>query len=252
MRIRAIVFGAVLTLVSTIAFADSVHMTNGSTLNGKVVAMDLGSVSLIKTGGEFESLPVARIGSIAFNNSGAAAGTMMTKVETGSDDPAAAVPAGKVLTVSLSDKITPELSQPGNTFGAVLTKPVVVDGRTVAPAGSKVKVGIVRVVGTPHQRALQLTEITIGSHPFDVVSGFGQTVAQVRLNIPANVNDAAAVAKAALRQDSLVTTQVKGGEVGFQVVVGPKLAVTPKTELQFTLAVPIGLSPDNLLASNSH
>lgn len=248
MGMRAIVLGAVLTLVSTTVFADSVHMADGSTLNGKIVAMDLGSVSLIKAGGEFESLPVERIGSIVFNNSGAAAGTMMASV----DDPSAAIPAGKILTVRLSDKITPEQSQAGNSFNAVLTKPILVDGRTVAPIGSKVKVGVVPVVGSPHQLALQLTEITIGSHPFGVVSGFGQTLAEARLNIPANVNDGAAVVKAALARDSLATTEVKNGKVGFQVVAGPKLAVAPKTELQFTLAAPIGLAPDDLLASNSH
>jgi hypothetical protein len=49
------------------------------------------------------------------------------------------VPAGKVLTVRLSDEVGSKISQPGQTFGGSLAKPVEVDGEVVIPAGAKVE-----------------------------------------------------------------------------------------------------------------
>ncbi|HEX6802908.1 MAG TPA: hypothetical protein VF133_04445 [Terriglobales bacterium] len=49
------------------------------------------------------------------------------------------VPAGKVLTVSLAGDLGSKISQPGQTFGGTLAKPVEVDGEVVIPAGAKVE-----------------------------------------------------------------------------------------------------------------
>jgi hypothetical protein len=48
------------------------------------------------------------------------------------------VPAGKVLTVSLADEVGSKLSQPGQSFGGTLAKPVTVNGQIAIPAGAKV------------------------------------------------------------------------------------------------------------------
>jgi hypothetical protein len=49
------------------------------------------------------------------------------------------VPAGKVLTITLADAVGSKVSQPGQTFGGTLAKPVEVEGETAIPAGAKVE-----------------------------------------------------------------------------------------------------------------
>jgi len=49
------------------------------------------------------------------------------------------VPAGKVLTVRLADQVGSKISQPGQTFGGTLARPVEVDGEVVIPAGARVE-----------------------------------------------------------------------------------------------------------------
>ncbi len=49
------------------------------------------------------------------------------------------VPAGKVLTVRLSDEVGSKISQPGQSFGGSLTRPVEVNGEVAIPAGVKVE-----------------------------------------------------------------------------------------------------------------
>ena len=49
------------------------------------------------------------------------------------------IPAGKVLTVSLADEVGSKVSQPGQSFGGSLARPVEVDGEVVIPAGAKVE-----------------------------------------------------------------------------------------------------------------
>jgi hypothetical protein len=49
------------------------------------------------------------------------------------------IPAGKVLTVRLADEVGSKVSQPGQSFGATLAKPVDVNGEAAIPAGAKVE-----------------------------------------------------------------------------------------------------------------
>ena len=49
------------------------------------------------------------------------------------------IPAGKVLTVRLSDELGSKISQPGQSFGGTLANAVEVNGETVIPAGARVE-----------------------------------------------------------------------------------------------------------------
>src|SRR6266404_4672688 len=49
------------------------------------------------------------------------------------------IPAGKVLTVRLSDEVGSKISQPGQSFGGSLAKPVEVNGEVAIPAGARVE-----------------------------------------------------------------------------------------------------------------
>jgi len=60
------------------------------------------------------------------------------------------VPAGKVLTVRLSDEVGSKISQPGQTFGGTLARAVEVDGQVVIPAGTKVQGEVVDAKAMGH------------------------------------------------------------------------------------------------------
>src|SRR5258708_8444492 len=49
------------------------------------------------------------------------------------------VPSGKVLTVRLADEVGSKVSQPGQTFGGTLARPVDVNGEVAIPAGARVE-----------------------------------------------------------------------------------------------------------------
>ncbi len=49
------------------------------------------------------------------------------------------IPAGKVITVRLADEVGSKVSQPGQSFGGSLAKPVDVNGEVAIPAGARVE-----------------------------------------------------------------------------------------------------------------
>ena len=49
------------------------------------------------------------------------------------------IPAGKVLTVRLADEVGSKVSQPGQSFGGTLAKPVEANGEVAIPAGARVE-----------------------------------------------------------------------------------------------------------------
>ncbi len=49
------------------------------------------------------------------------------------------IPVGKVLTVRLADTVGSKVSQPGQSFGGTLAKPVDVNGEVAIPAGARVE-----------------------------------------------------------------------------------------------------------------
>ncbi len=83
------------------------------------------------------------------------------------------VPAGKIITVSLADEVGSKVSQPGQSFGGTLAKPVDVDGEVALPAGARVE-GVV-VDAKPLGRfaggallELRLTSITVNGEQLPV------------------------------------------------------------------------------------
>jgi hypothetical protein len=76
------------------------------------------------------------------------------------------VPAGKVLTIHLADEVGSKVSQPGQTFGGSLARPVLVNGQEVIPAGSRVQGEVVDAKSMGHFAggallALKLDSITV-------------------------------------------------------------------------------------------
>jgi len=71
------------------------------------------------------------------------------------------VPAGKVLTVRLADELGSKISQPGQTFGGTLAKPVEVDGEVVIPAGARVEGEVVDAKAMGHFKGGALLELKL-------------------------------------------------------------------------------------------
>ena len=92
------------------------------------------------------------------------------------------VPAGKVLTVRLADQVGSKISQPGQTFGGTLAKPVEVDGEVVIPAGARVEGVVVDAKPLGHFKGgalleLKLDSIRVNDQPMPVeTSLFTQTL----------------------------------------------------------------------------
>lgn len=73
------------------------------------------------------------------------------------------VPAGKVFTVRLADEVGSKISQPGQTFGGTLAKPVEVDGEVVIPAGARVEGEVVDAKAMGHFKGGALLELKLDS-----------------------------------------------------------------------------------------
>jgi hypothetical protein len=83
------------------------------------------------------------------------------------------IPAGKVLTVRLSDGVGSKISQPGQTFGGSLARAVEVDGQVVIPAGARVQGEVVDAKSMGHFAggallALKLDSITVNGEQLPV------------------------------------------------------------------------------------
>lgn len=73
------------------------------------------------------------------------------------------VPAGKVFTIRLADEVGSKISQPGQTFGGTLAKPVEVDGEVVIPAGARVEGEVVDAKAMGHFKGGALLELKLDS-----------------------------------------------------------------------------------------
>ena len=92
------------------------------------------------------------------------------------------IPAGKVLTVRLADEVGSKVSQPGQSFGGTLAKPVEVNGEVAVPAGARVEGEVVdakplgRFAGGALLR-LKLTSIRVNGEQLPVQTAtFTQTL----------------------------------------------------------------------------
>jgi hypothetical protein len=73
------------------------------------------------------------------------------------------VPAGKVITIRLADEVGSKISQPGQTFGGSLARPVEVDGQEVIPSGSRVRGEVVDAKPMGHFKGGALLELKLDS-----------------------------------------------------------------------------------------
>ena len=73
------------------------------------------------------------------------------------------VPAGKVITVRLSHQVGSKISQPGESFGGSLARPVEVDGQVVIPEGAKIEGEVVEAKPMGHFAGGALLQLRLQS-----------------------------------------------------------------------------------------
>jgi len=100
------------------------------------------SLSLVLAVGVACNKPSSTADSSTPNGDNAASGSSDSQQTASSAQPRApetmTVPAGKVMTIRLSNAVGSKLSQPGQSFGGSLAKAVEVNGEEVIPVGAKV------------------------------------------------------------------------------------------------------------------
>ncbi len=140
--------------------------------------------------GALQAIPVTEVRALRFDKTGAPATAQGAATpaaaqppQTAGAAPAAAVlrtlsvPAGTRLRVRMADSLDARRSAVGDRFAAMLETPLVIDGVTVAPAGSKVygKVTEAKIAGpTGSQLKLELTELMIAGQTLEILTGTQQ------------------------------------------------------------------------------
>lgn len=178
-----------LILFSTILFsvgatADTLELTNGKTMSGTFVGREGESISF-EVDGILMTVPAANVTNISIG-SGAPAAAPAASAPVAAPAPVVAVPApaptakptveaGRALTIRLKETLTTGKQGSGYKFTGTLEGALVVDGITVAPAGSRVY-GLVqqskasgRVAGSA-EMLLALTDIQINGELKPIVT----------------------------------------------------------------------------------
>jgi hypothetical protein len=167
-------------------------------------------------------------------------------------EPKITVPAGTKLRVALLDAVSSDKSQAGDTFGASLTEPVIIDGRTVLAKGTKVRGRVIdaqesgRVKGRASLE-LKLTDVTRNGKSVSIATKPYTQVAE-----PTKKRDAAiigggaglgaAIGAIAGGGKGAAIGAAVGGGAGTGTVVATKgkdIRLAPEHLLVFSLASPI-------------
>src|SRR3990172_3908519 len=164
------------------------------------------------------------------------------------------VPAGTKIQIRLEQGISTEKNSPGDTFSASLNAALMVDGKTLAPAGSKVSGRLIRVKesGRIQGRAnltMVLQELQVGENHYDLSTNPVTLVAPGTKKRDAEIIAGGAAAGSAIGA-------IAGGGVGAAIGVGigagsgtgvvlatkgKEISYGPEARFIFTLSQPVTL-----------
>ncbi len=165
------------------------------------------------------------------------------------------IPSGTRLVVRMIDSIDSSRNAAGQTFRASLEAPVIINGRTVAPAGSDITVRLAeaRRAGKIKGRSeleLQLSRLVVHGTSYPVVSNSyeqkgssrGRQTAR-RVGIGAGIG-AVIGAIAGGGKGAAIGAALGGGGAGaYQVLTkGQRVKIPSETVLQFTLQEPVTIT----------
>jgi len=153
-----------LSLASSLAWADSLELVNGSLIQGKFVGGTESEISF-QVGSSVQKYGVPDIAAIKFDSHGVASAMPM-----GVQAPAhVTIPAGTHIVVRTIDSVDSTKNQVGDRFQSSLEEPLMVDGNLVAPKGTEVygRLAASKESGTFAGRSelrLELTGMIVNGH----------------------------------------------------------------------------------------
>jgi len=249
-------FCVVLVALATLspAFADTLTLRDGKTVQGTYMGGTSRQVRMA-VGDRIESYDVREISSLQFETAQAtqpvAAQPAPAPAATAS---AGEIPAGTQVTIRMIDSVDSEVNKIGQTFRASVEEPVVIDGKTVIPAGADVVTKLVELKETGRlsgggQLTLDLDSITVNGKKVEVSSQSVTTAGRSRTGESAKVIGGTAALGAIIgaiagggKGAAIGAASGAGAGTAIQVLTaGKKVRIPSETRLTFTLQQPIRL-----------
>jgi hypothetical protein len=278
MRIHLLLVTA---LALSAAFADTLTLRNGQTVEGQylggtarqvrmavgdsVQTFDVSDVASLRFEGGPSQAAVAPAAPAAPMAPAAPAPSMAAeqpRVLQPEPEPAPApspagvdeLPAGTAVTVRMVDSVDSKVAQVGQTFRATVDDPVVVNGETVIPRGADVVTKLVELkesgkIAGGGQLTLDLASISVDGRMVDVSAQSVTTAGQSRKGESAKVIGGTAALGAIIGAiagggKGAAIGAIAGGGAGTAVQVltkGPEVRIPSETRLTFTLQRPVRL-----------
>jgi hypothetical protein len=264
MKTSAVFFVGLLTVS---LHADTLHLRNGQRVNGTFLGGDRNTIRFQPDGSremtyqlrEIDSLQIAnfassgaadrnRLGSRADRNTRQQSTSVRQDNNTSPrQDINNVIPSGTVVTVRTIDRVDSDAARAGETFRVTLDEAIVVNGRTVAAAGSDATMRVVRVeqsgvVTGTEEIALELDSIRGINRTFTVRSAPAQVSAKSRGQQSAAVIGGTAVVGAVIgaiagggRGAAIGAASGAGAGAAVQAIRGQRIRIEPESRLDFTI-----------------
>jgi hypothetical protein len=244
-----------------IASADTLYLRDGRSLDGTYQGGARGEVRF-QTGGrtqiyrlsEIQSLTFSDNGSYNNNNSGRRDryrsssdryNNYGNSPSSGTSSASMLIPEGTVVTVRTIDAIDSDRSAAGQTFRASLDEPIVVNGRTLAPAGADVMLRVVNVqqgggIRGHEEISVALDSVMIDGRMTPVNSGEAQVASKDRGRQSATVIGGTAVVGAILgaiagggKGAAIGAASGAGAGAAVQAIRGQRVKIPAESRLDF-------------------
>ena len=176
-----LVVTALMALVNPAGLADTLELKDGRLLEGNYMGGTRTTLRF-QIGDEVEVIPTRDVLALTLTGSGVASSTGSNSAPSSATDfsqglrgGSITVPAGTRLLVRLVDSIDSKNDRAGARFTTVLEAPLEVNGRQVAPTGTKVygRLTDARRGGRVSGRAelqLELTDVVINDHRYPIIT----------------------------------------------------------------------------------
>jgi BON domain len=165
------------------------------------------------------------------------------------------IPPGTVITVRMIDTIDSSRDQPGGTFAASVSSPVVIGNRVIIPQGSDARVQLVQSASAGHIKGrselqVELVSLTANGTSYQVKSSLYQKAGASRGTRTAETVGGGAALGALL---GAVIGHGKGAAIGAGVgaaagtgvqaaTKGQQVRIPPETKIDFTLKAPLTIT----------
>jgi hypothetical protein len=249
------------------AHADTLYLRDGRTVQGTFISGNSRELRFLADGGRTQRYAISAVERVNFGDSTSAVSASgsrsndsyrsndtyvdRTRTRARSTSTGDVVPSGSVITVRLIDPINSDKSNVGDTFRASLDEPIVVNGRTVAPAGSDATVRIVRVeqsgtVSGSEEIALVLSEVMANGRRLMPETQHAEVSAKSRSTESAKIIGGTAVVGAIIgaiagggKGAAIGAASGAGAGVAIQAIRGQRIQIPSETRLDFTLSQPM-------------